>query len=748
MNIRLLKRFIKESLGREIFADPQMFADRDSAALVQKQLTKVETIDKTKLSVKDVLKELILAAGPETYIRFQNKFDIGDGAPALEVSPNVQFQTPHGIYGYPLGQENLRNLVMSGKPTNADFAINYMFFHVYKINKSKTANVEKGTKDTNIIQGRYSNKRKVIDDIAECIRLSASLINQSKTEEADEQTYLDFEKDIQRLRSRKYEVGIDLSEILKKYSSFTGTNSKSLFDIYKVEIAESIYIRARGSISKRYSNVSKQFSFFVILKEAISYIASTISDVNETSKGQYFSLLLKAVGISGITDYETGTIHQNEPSQSVSFDFSGSTIEPIGTYRNIFKNIADDISFGSEEERNKYNEEFKSTLKSLESENLVDWNVDIEENKFTLNDNYDFKNLSLKGFTSVVNHIGKDESKLYFFICKVADSNRHTDVVNYIYENFKDFESIYASPVYNHLFMNKNAKVSESHMKEFYEESVKPKLNSLDKEGVNVAHAIQFVASPSLPKSIMLDIIKNTSNKGWESHGRFRQDPIIDNLSGSSELLDKDVCDAMIKKFGIEKLIFLKSNRSAPITGALIDEINSILSGKTLEQKSNEDILKIFNLGSLILANKNTKKAEYLFLCNLCSSVFKNYYGKNYNINKNQDNPMFIFAIQSSINSLIFNKHFKQKVFDSMNITVQEEVNILHSILEGPWTDEFSFDSDDFKHVKVKKSSPSAPPTFDLYKHGIPYLEQYSKGKKLKRKLSRAYSFITAKQKM
>ena len=106
---------------------------------------------------------------------------------------------------------------------------------------------------------------------------------------------------------------------------------------------------------------------------------------------------------------------------------------------------------------------------------------------------------------------------------------------------------------------------------------------------------------------------------------------------------------------------------------------------------------------------------------------------------------MIKFSIQGAIESLIFNKHFDRQVLDDMNITVQEEVNILHSILEGPWTGEFSFDSDDFQDDK--SSSASAPPTFDLYKHGIPYLEQYNKGKKLKHKLSRAYSFITAKQK-
>ena len=142
MRIKLLEIFIKESLGREIFSNPQMFANVDTAGLPQKELTKIKTIDKTKLEKKDILKELILEAGPETYIRFQNNFDDSD-FPSLEVSPKVQFQTPHGIYGYPLNQDNLQSLVISGKPTNADFATEYLFFHVYKISKSKTVNIEK-----------------------------------------------------------------------------------------------------------------------------------------------------------------------------------------------------------------------------------------------------------------------------------------------------------------------------------------------------------------------------------------------------------------------------------------------------------------------------------------------------------------------------------------------------------------------------------------------------------------------------
>lgn len=238
----------------------------------------------------------------------------------------------------------------------------------------------------------------------------------------------------------------------------------------------------------------------------------------------------------------------------------------------------------------------------------------------------------------------------------------------------------------------------------------------------------------------MLDIIKNTSNKGWESHGRFRQDPLIDELSGSAAL-DEDICNVMIKKFGIEKLTFLKVNQSAPVIKNLVNEINSILSGEVLEQKSNEVILKILNIVSLVFGNKHIQKADYLYLCNLCSSIFKNHYGKNYETNKNQENPTLIFTIQSIIESLIFNKHFNRQALDDMNITLQEEVNILHSMLEGPWTDEF-YNSVDFQDIEnFNQSSPS----FDLYKHGIPYLDQYYKGDELKHRLSRAYNFITGK---
>ena len=136
MNNRLLRKYIRESLGREVMLSPQRLRSRMTGGEQQRELTTVETIDKTRLSDEEVLEELIVAAGPDTYIRFEKKY--GDlEFPPLKVSPVIRYKTPHGIYGYPLDQINLDKLVSTGSPTDANFATRYDFFHVYKLDKSR-----------------------------------------------------------------------------------------------------------------------------------------------------------------------------------------------------------------------------------------------------------------------------------------------------------------------------------------------------------------------------------------------------------------------------------------------------------------------------------------------------------------------------------------------------------------------------------------------------------------------------------
>ena len=69
-----------------------------------------------------------------------------------------------------------------------------------------------------------------------------------------------------------------------------------------------------------------------------------------------------------------------------------------------------------------------------------------------------------------------------------------------------------------------------------------------------------------------------------------------------------------------------------------------------------------------------------------------------------------------------------------MNITLEEEINILSTVLEHELESsesfEMPFDGDD------------EPKKFDLIKDGLPYLEYYYNGENLKKKLPRAYNYL------
>ena len=55
MNNRLLRKYIRESLGREVMLSPQRLRSRMTGGEQQRELTTVETIDKTRLSDEEVL---------------------------------------------------------------------------------------------------------------------------------------------------------------------------------------------------------------------------------------------------------------------------------------------------------------------------------------------------------------------------------------------------------------------------------------------------------------------------------------------------------------------------------------------------------------------------------------------------------------------------------------------------------------------------------------------------------------------
>jgi len=722
MKIRLLKNYIKESLGREIMSSPKRLSLPNTAADQQRFLTKIETIDKTKLSLEEVLEELIIAAGPSTYIRFVEKF--GDiEIPKFEVSPKVKYQTPHGIYGYPLDQNNLSMLVTKGRPTSADFMANASFFHLYKIDKSKTANVAKDEEDLSVILGKYTNKQKVIDDIAECIRLTSGLITHREPEDAVLQDYEGLERDIKRLRSNVSYDKYLLYYLLLSYSHLVGEvdekkidEKQSLINIYKFEIADAIYeymLKFFENFGYYKKNVSKQYSFFVILKEAIGSISSAIAEINKTTRGQYYSILLKAVGIQGITDDSTSTIHGNEPSQSVSFDFSGNTITPLGTFRNVFKKNISGLK-----------ETFDAILKDLIDSGLVNWSPKIDKSVT----NYDYKNLSLKSFNTVIKTLSENR-ELFVFITEVASQNVNKEVINFIYKKYKTFQAEYSGiNVLYHLLDNKN--VDEKIMNDYYNQFVKDLLDSTETYNEMYDKGLgciaKFVLSPALPKSIQLDIVNNSELV--KRKGQMVLPEILGRLQ-QSRVLDKETCIQIFNKFGYEKGSLLK-NRYAPVTDYLIDELDKFLDNENILDKTPAKQARAMNRINTIFINQNTTKDELLYVCEKIDKLIA---GRDVKNTKSNEHGVDAWLEYCTV-SLIQNKNFSKEILDAMNITLEEEINILSTVLEHELESsesfEMPFDVDD------------EPKKFDLIKDGLPYLEYYYNGENLKKKLPRAYNYL------
>ena len=723
MKIRLLKKYIKESLGREIMSSPERLSNKDTAADQQKELTKIKTIDKTNLSLEEVLEELILSADSSTYIRFVEKF--GDiEIPKFEVSPKVKYHTPHGIYGYPLDQTNLENLVNSGAPTSASFATNASFFHLYKIDKSKTANVTKDNEEQKLIAGKYTSKQAVIDDIAECIRLSTGLITHSESEDAVLQDYKDLEKDIKSLKSNASYDNYYFTSIFTKYSHLVGKvdeekidEKQSLVNIYKFEIADAMYEYMKLSF-KRFGrhtkNVSKQYSFFVILKEAVGSISSAIAEINKTSRGQYYSILLKAVGFQGITDVGTSTIHGNEPEQAVSFDFSGNTIKPIGTFVNVFKN-----------KTGKHKTKFNEILKGLVDNDLVNWQPEYGSEAYS----YDFKNLSLKSFKSIINQI-KDNDKLLRFVSDTAVGNKNKDVALFICKNFNNLENkpFFSSRIFSSLLSNENKIVSEEYMESFYEKHIKPGILSgskfTDASFILDGNILNFLRSSSLPKSTMLDII-NSNKVPKISTGTSNA---IKGLAGS-KFLDKDICDRMIDKFGYEN-IQIKNNIYAPVSEIMHEKIKSSLGEGDILQKDKKEIQNIIISSIQFFNNRTVSKDELIELCRLIKPVLKL---ANFGLKSYEDNSRSSFYAKLALKSLVYNVNFSREIFNVLDVTLEKEVNIFQYLIEDSRDSENEEDWDEDEEL----------PEFDLIKVGLPYLENHHpKSDIIKKNLSRAYNYV------
>lgn len=319
-----------------------------------------QKLDKTDLSKEETIREVLdtVIRNKSIAISFVNSYKDKSGkfvVPSLGVSPNISYDTPHGIYTYPLNLENVAKFLYTGQPTDAEFATDAGYFHLIKDDdiKSVVINADKST--------NYDNRNYKSDSV-ELVRVFMNYVVSYMSENSEI---------VSRINN---ELGSSQSRInLDDLRSLTFDDIESLaFDDIVVELYQYIYsyFESRYDISRTVDNsvIVKITSFLDRLsltsnnrfeEEAnnekfyklyyIAYFCSNfltcvfrqVSSVKESSfikPGGLFTMLLTAVGINNIIDNKgTGTIHGNEPTQAVYTDISNlGNIKLLGTYKNIF----------------------------------------------------------------------------------------------------------------------------------------------------------------------------------------------------------------------------------------------------------------------------------------------------------------------------------------------------------------------------------------------------------------------------
>ena len=245
-----LKSFIKEAT-RAIMQDPEDFGEEDSekAGKTQKKLTSrgLSQNDRTnETDLEVILEELARAAGPNTYIRFENQYS--RKTPKFSISPIVKYRTPHGIYAYPFSRENFISLIDDKSPTDAEFATEYTHFHIFKSNMSKTEILSHKEKES---KSKYKTIESASNDVLEALRSFSFLIKYKKRDKKLIKTREEKDQLVQKIISEidvakrkiegekhassvKYGLDSEFKKIIEENNFFFKNNKNSIVSIFSV----------------------------------------------------------------------------------------------------------------------------------------------------------------------------------------------------------------------------------------------------------------------------------------------------------------------------------------------------------------------------------------------------------------------------------------------------------------------------------------------------------------------------------
>lgn len=360
------KNFVNE-VSKVSFSSPEDFVgDKKGidSSKIQSRYMERNIEDMTHLSVEDTLKKLINLADENVFIHFITKSNklsndkISDERKkTLSVNPNVNWGDQQGIFSYRLNKQNLVNLIQTGKPTSAGFGAGSSLFQIFKIDDARM--IEISEKEgaaivklpTSLLPVSNRNLEKNLETL---IKESFYLITSSNVKDLD-----------------SYYISDSIKKIVELY--LEAKNSKD-FNVYIPEIKQVIRKLTKKQLTSFYEGTYSYYlknietRYFLILKSYISLISRTLSFINNTTGAQYGSLLWHLLGVENINDKGTGLIHGNEMSQAVSFDFTGESLNPIGTFKNYF----------NEQPLGKHYEKFLDII----SDENVNWDFNVVTEKF------------------------------------------------------------------------------------------------------------------------------------------------------------------------------------------------------------------------------------------------------------------------------------------------------------------------------------------------------------------------------
>ena len=460
--INYIRRYLNES--------PVPYAGRYISANIQHKLSPNIKKDMTDLIPEEVMKILMKNIDERTCISFVNSYN--KSIPSFNINPRAAYHTPHGNYAYPLTLTNLKDLIDFGKVDGQSFAVDRPYFLLFKINSPNTIFIDSdGTTNYNSVRSarRGSAKSKVIsvnDDINTIIRNFIYFVRTLSITNPKDQEWSSLDSDIyykqqphaySKLEDKFEELlnkditveifikrfGTGLRAFLTKNTSLTFKNKvpndieKHFFDEtfdllkdYLVELADS-------EINKFFKGEEETDDFHKVY--FICWLLSQVGVVTNIRKnnGPILTLLLRSIGLDGIIDQGSSTLHSHEPTQSVSLSFGNvkaANIDFLGTFDNIFKSDASRSGLNEiaaeiyAEEGFKYSKDFFSNEEESRTADPKDsWAYKETKSildEYNLNDiilNTNFESVDLHMIFDIEIHLDANRSAIMNMLDKIHD---------------------------------------------------------------------------------------------------------------------------------------------------------------------------------------------------------------------------------------------------------------------------------------------------------------------------------------